>query len=128
MRLALVALLVACGGKPDPVPPKRPNTELIVGEFERKPPDGTTAIRFSADGSLVLAKDHGKLDSTDRLARGTWKLDKDQLSLTYTEGMCRGEGTGVYTVVISRIGIRFTKVDDGCEQRSKIDGQIWRRR
>jgi len=29
--------------------------------------------------------------------------------------------------VISKIGIRFTKVDDPCADRSKIDGQTWYR-
>jgi hypothetical protein len=29
--------------------------------------------------------------------------------------------------VISKIGIRFTKVDDPCADRSKIDGQTWAR-
>ena len=60
--LWFVALLVACGEKPQPVPPKRPNNELIVGEFARKPPAGTTAIRFGADGAVIVAKEQGELD------------------------------------------------------------------
>jgi hypothetical protein len=48
--------------------------------------------------------------------------------VTYDQGMCAeraGDQTGVYTVVISKIGIHFTKVEDSCERRSSIDGQTW---
>jgi hypothetical protein len=125
--LWLVPLAVACG-KPAPMPPKRPNTELIVGEFSRRPPAGTTTARFSGDGSVVIAHDAGELD-TKPLATGTYKLDGDKLSLTYGKGeMCDPGVEGTYTVVISKIGIRFTKVDDPCERRSKMDGETWYRR
>src|SRR5262245_44792959 len=49
------APLTACS-EPQSVPPKRPNTELIVGEYERHPPDGETAVRFRGDGSVRIAK------------------------------------------------------------------------
>ena len=121
----LLVLLVACGGdKPGPMPPKRANTDLILGEFERKPPDGTTAIRFRADGSVTVAHDKDKLDG-ETLATGTFDLDKDQLKLTYAKGMCAGGGAGIYQVVISKVGIHFKKVDDSCAQRAKMDGQTW---
>lgn len=108
-------------------PPKKPNNELIIGEFARRPPDGTTAARFRADGSVTVAHDQNLLD-TKPLATGTWALDKDQLTLTYSGGeMCHGGGPGVYKVVLSKIGIHFTKVSDDCEQRAKLDGQTWRR-
>ena len=117
--------LAACGSdKPSAVSPKPPNTELIVGSFERRPPDGTTAVRFRADGSVQLAHEKSKLDG-ETLATGTWKLDKDQLTLDYQVGMCKGGGPGTYKVVISKLGIRFTKVSDSCEQRAKIDSQTW---
>src|SRR5438105_1809515 len=45
--LAAVSAL-ACS-EPQVVPPKRPNPELIVGEYERHPPEGETAVRFRAD-------------------------------------------------------------------------------
>jgi hypothetical protein len=124
--LVLCSLLVACGGGPKPLTVKPPNDQLIVGEYERKPPDGTTAVRFGRDGSVRLAHEKSKLDG-ETLATGSWKLDGDQLSLDYVNGMCANGGTGVYKVVISRLGIRFAKVSDPCEQRSKIDGQIWHR-
>jgi len=118
-------LLIACGGdKAGPVPPKRPNNELLLGEYERKPPDGTTAIRFRADGSVTLAHDKSKLDG-ETLATGTFQIDKDQLTLTYDKGMCAGGGPGVYHVVISKVGIHFKKDSDPCDQRAKIDGQTW---
>ena len=123
--LVLCSLLVACGA-PKLATSKPPNDQLIVGEYERRPPDGTTAIRFDKDGSLRLAHDKSTLDGVT-LATGSWKLDNDQLSLDYVNGMCAGGGTGVYKVVISRLGIRFTKVEDRCEQRAKIDGQVWHR-
>jgi hypothetical protein len=128
MKIRILALLAACGGGSDhgPVPPKAPNNELIVGEFQRRPEDGTTAIRFRADGSVTLAHDPAKLDG-ETLATGTFQLDHDQLTLSYDKGMCAGRGPGVYKVVISKIGIRFTKMSDTCDQRAKIDGQIWRR-
>ena len=41
--------------------------------------------------------------------------------------MCPAGVEGTYKVVISKIGIRFTKVDDACERRAKIDGETWYR-
>ena len=125
--LWLLPLLIACGGKPAPMPPKAPNTELIVGEFARKPPDGTTAARFRGDGSVTIAHEQKELD-TKPLAEGTFKLDGDKLTLVYSKGeMCDAGVEGTYTVVISKIGIHFTKVDDACERRAKMDGQTWYR-
>src|SRR5689334_22899912 len=86
--LVLVVLLAACGGKPEPMPPKRPNTELIVGEFERHPPEGTTAMRFVADGTFVVAKDKAALDVKDGATTGTYKLDGDMLTFTNEQGSC----------------------------------------
>jgi hypothetical protein len=125
MRWMFAIALVACGSE-KPLTVKPPNDQLIVGTYERRPPDGTTAIRFVRDGSVRLAHENSELDGKT-LATGSWKLDGDQLSLSYINGMCSDGGTGVYKVVISRIGIRFTKVEDGCEQRAKMDGQIWHR-
>ncbi len=124
--LAIAIVVSACGGSEHKyVPPKKPNNELILGEFARRPPDGTTAARFRADGSVTIAHEQNQLD-TKPLATGTFALDKDQLTLTYTSGdMCKGGGAGVYKVVLSKIGIRFAKVSDDCEQRAKLDGQTW---
>jgi hypothetical protein len=126
VRVSVVILvLAACGSDKPPVgPPKRPATELIVGEFERRPPDGTTAIRFRADGSVLVAHERAKLDR-ESLASGTWKLDGDQLTLTYDKGMCADGSPGVYKVVVSKIGVHFGKVEDRCDQRAKIDNQTW---
>jgi len=109
-------------------PAKPANTELIVGEYERHPPDGETALRFRADGSVRLAKTKALLDTEPPLATGGWKLDGDRLTLTYDKGACSDRSSdreGVYTVVISKVGIHFTKVEDSCERRSAIDGQTW---
>jgi hypothetical protein len=125
--LASLGAIAACS-EPQAVPPKRPNTELIVGEYERHPPQGETAVRFRADGSVRLAKNRSQLDAEPALASGSWKLDGGRLTLTYDQGICADQGgtrTGVYTVVISRIGIHFTKVEDGCERRAGIDNQTW---
>ena len=126
-RLAFaLVLLAACGGSEHgPVPPKRPNNELILGEFARRPPDGTTAARFRADGSVTVAHSRDELDRKP-LATGTWQLQGDQLTLTYQTGeMCPAGSTGTYQVVISKVGIHFRKVNDDCDRRAKMDGQTW---
>jgi hypothetical protein len=125
--LAALPPLAACS-EPQAVPPKRPNTELIVGEYERHPPDGETAVRFRADGSVRIARNRAQLDAEPPLARGTWKLEGNRLTLNYDHGNCTerpGDQVGVYTVVISTIGIRFTRIEDSCERRSAIHGQTW---
>lgn len=124
----MLGSLAACDSGPRAVPPKPPNTELILGEYARHPPEGETAIRFRADGSLRLAKNRAQLDAEPALATGTWKLDGARLTLTYDQGICTehpGDRAGVYTVVISKIGVHFTKVEDSCERRSAINGQTW---
>jgi hypothetical protein len=127
MRVLALALLAACGGGTQGGPPKRPNNELIIGEFERRPPDGTTAFRFRADGSITVAHDRSQLDGKT-LATGTWKLDTDQLTLVYTGGdMCKPGEEGVYKVVISKLGIHFQKVSESCDTRAKLDGQVLKR-
>jgi len=128
MWLVFAAQLAACTPEPHAMPPKRPNTELIVGAYERHPPDGETAIRFRADGSVRLAKNRAQLDAEPPLASGTWKLDGAKLTVTYDRGICTDQATdktGAYNVVISKIGIHFTKVEDSCGRRSAIDGQTW---
>lgn len=124
----LLLLLAACSSTPDPAPPKRPNNELVVGDFARKPPDGEMAIRFSADGTYLFAKTKGELGRTPHLAAGTFKVDGDQLTFLAERGMCAdGAKSGSYKVVISKIGIRFTKVEDACADRARLDGQtLWR--
>jgi hypothetical protein len=126
MRWLALVLIAACGGSSTgPQPPKPPNDELIVGEFERHPPDGTTVARFRANGGITIAHDRASLDKKN-LAEGTFVLDKDQLTLTYTSGdMCPSGSEGVYKVVVSKVGIHFTKVNDSCDTRAKIDGQTW---
>ncbi len=126
--LPFLVLLAACAPEHHAVPPKAPNNELIVGEYERHPPDGTTAIRFRGDGSVRLAKTKADLDGTESIATGTWKTDGNKLTLTYAQGACtdsEAEKTGTYDVVISRVGIHFKKVEDACQRRSAIDGQTW---
>lgn len=125
--IAFVLTLAACSSKPEPMPPKRPNNELIVGEFARKPPVGTTAARFRGDGSVVVAHEEKELDSKP-LAQGTWKLEGDKLTLSYASGeMCDPGVEGTYTVVISKVGIHFAKVEDACDRRAKMDGETWYR-
>jgi hypothetical protein len=126
-RALVITLVAACGGSSHPTAAtKAPNDQLIVGDFERRPPDGTTAARFRADGTIAIAHDKSKLDG-ETLATGHWKLDGDKLELVYDQGMCAGVGPGSYQVVVSRLGIHFKMLDDACEQRQKLDGQVWRR-
>jgi hypothetical protein len=126
--------VVACGGAdtqhPHAVPPKPSNDILIVGAYGHQGGAGTSgtqpALSFDKDGNVKLVKDKTKLDG-DTLASGTYTLEKDQLRLLYTEGACAQDGPGVYTITVSKIGIRFVKVDDACESRARMDGEIWRR-
>jgi hypothetical protein len=127
--LILGLTLVACPAeKQGPIPPKRPNNELVVGDFERRKPDGETAMKFDVDGKYRMVKNKGELEHTPYLAQGTYKLDKDELTFTADEGACSekpDDKVGTYKVVISKIGIRFVKANDSCEQRSRLDGQTW---
>lgn len=121
-----VVLLAGCPEK-QPVPPKPPNTALIAGVYERHKPDGETAIRFDPDGGYRIAKNREQFDVEPAVGTGTYKIDGDTLTLTADKGQCKDGGSreGTYKVVLSRIGIRFTKVSDSCEERSRYDGQTW---
>ena len=126
VRILILGLLAAC---PAPPPPaiKKPNNELIVGEFARRPPEGENAARFSNDGHYRIALKKAALDQDPPLAEGTYKLDADTLTFTAEKGQCAdSEATkvGSYKVVISKVGIRYQKLEDSCEQR-KLDGQTW---
>jgi hypothetical protein len=130
MRLVVGVLLLACAcsSKPGPMPVKKPNTELIVAGFERRPPAGEQAIRFEGDGTYRIAKTKGELDKSPYLAAGRYTLEGDQLTLTATQGQCSesdGEKEGKYKVVLSKVGIRWEKLEDACESRARIDGQTW---
>jgi hypothetical protein len=126
--LAIALLAAGCTPPKEPIPPKAPNTELIAGDYERRKSDGETAVHFDKDGSFAVAKNKGELDRTPHLGEGTYTIDKDTLTFTAIRGMCaESDGTkvGTYKVVLSKIGVRFTKVEDTCERRAKIDGQTW---
>jgi len=120
--------LLACTAAHQPVPPKPPNTDLIDGDYERHAPNGETAIRFNRDGTFRLAKNRMQFDVEPPLATGTYKVEGDKLTLTNEKGICAepaSEQEGVYAIVISKIGIRFTKVTDACTRRASMDGQTW---
>lgn len=126
--LAIASLgLTGCPAAPKP-PPKLPNTALIAGVYERHKPDGETAIRFDPNGAYRIAKTRMQFDVEPPVGTGTYKIDGEQLTLTADKGQCAetpGTREGVYKVVLSKIGIRFTKVTDSCERRSAYDGQTW---
>ena len=130
----LIALVVAacggitaCGGK-EPVSriPKKPNNELIVGDFERHAP-GTTAYRFGNDGSFFAAKTKAELERTPHLSEDTYTVDQDKLTFTAVRGDCANQA-GSYKVVLSKVGIRVVeKIEDECEARTHLVGQtLWR--
>jgi hypothetical protein len=124
----ILLLACACSSKPDPIPPKKPNNELIVGGFERRPPAGEQAIRFEGDGSYRVAKAKGELEKAPYLAAGRYVLEGDKLTLTATQGQCAeadGEKEGTYKIVLSKVGIRWEKIEDACEARGRMDGQTW---
>lgn len=125
---ALCTALAACGGTPAHAPIKKPNDELIVGDYERRGGDGETAIRFASDGTYRVVKNKSSFDQEPPLGTGTWKIGGDQLSLSAQKGMCTEadpEREATYKVVISKIGIRFEKASDDCARRAKMDGQTW---
>ena len=129
IALALAVISLATGCPPtDPIPPKRPNTELIAGSYERHQPDGETAIRFQPDGGYRVAKSRMQFDVEPAVGTGTYTIDKDTLTIEAGKGMCAESAStkiGTYKIVLSKIGIRFTKISDSCERRSKFDGQTW---
>lgn len=133
MRVALISLvLMSCGGpdreSPHAMPPKRPNTELINGDYERHPPDGTAAMRLRADGSFRIAKTKGDMDKNPPIVEGKYTLDKDMLTLTAEKGACADDEmnkTSIYKVVLSKVGIRFTKDTETCTARASMDGTTW---
>jgi hypothetical protein len=130
VRSPILLTLLAVAGCPEPQrqPPKRPNTELITGIYERHKPDGDTAIRFDPDGTYRVAKTRMQFDVEPAVGTGTYKVDGDQLTLSADKGQCAETGgtkVGTYKIVLSKIGVRFTKVTDACERRSAYDGQTW---
>lgn len=127
--ILIVVLLAACAG-PDPTSriPKKPNDELIVGEFERRPPAGTAAFRFGNDGSYIVAKNKNELERTPHVSEGTYTVQGDKLTFTAVRGECADAKVGSYKVNVSKIGIRvIEKLDDACDWRSRLAGQtLWR--
>lgn len=134
MRITIAACalclvcLVSCGPSHAPAPVKKPNNELLVGDFTRRGGDGEAAIRFAEDGSYRVVKNKTMLDQEPPLGTGTWKIDGDQLTLSAQRGMCAEGAQGrdaTYRVVVSKVGIRFEKITDDCERRATMDGQTW---
>lgn len=126
----LALLLSACGGTTEPASriPKKPNNELIVGDFERHPPAGTAAFRFGADGSYTVSKTKGEMERTPHVSEGTYTVAGETLTFSTTRGECADAKVGSYKVNISKIGIRvIEKLDDACEWRGRLAGQtLWR--
>ena len=125
---ALCATLAACGPSQTRAPLKKPNDELIVGDYQRRGGDGETAIRFASDGTYRVVKNKSMLDQEPPLGTGTWKVGGDQLTLSAQQGMCteaEQEREATYKVVVSKIGIRFEKASDDCARRATMDGQTW---
>src|SRR2546423_9005116 len=114
-RWFVVCLLVACGSeKGQPMPPKKPNNELIVGDYERKKPSGEQAFRFDNNGNYFVVKNKGELDHTPHVADGTYKVEGNKLTFSADKGACSetaAEKAGTYEIVISKVGIRFVKVN-----------------
>lgn len=129
LSLALSLSLAGCGPSHPRPPLKKPNDVLIVGDFTRRGGDGKAAIRFARDGSYRLVKDKDSFAQDPPLGDGTWKISGAELTLSAQHGLCADEGgdarDATYKVVISKVGVRFEKVSDGCERRAAMDGQTW---
>ena len=124
--ICLCLCLASCGPSHPAPPLKKPNDELIVGDFTRRGADGKAAIRFARDGTYRFVEDKAKLDKDPPLGAGTWKVSGDQLTLSAQSGLCAdGPRDATYKVVVSKVGVRFEKVSDDCERRATMDGQTW---
>jgi len=132
MKGLVVALLIAsaCAGPAEPTSriPKKPNNELVVGDFERHPPAGTSAFRFGADGTYTVSKTKDEMERTPHVSEGVFQVEGDKLTFTAARGECANAKVGTYKVVLSKIGIRVVeKLEDACEWRSRLAGQtLWR--
>jgi len=125
---ALCLACAACGPSHPRAPVKPPNDILLLGDYTRRGADGETAIRFERDGTYRVVKNKSMLDKDPPLGNGSWKISGDQLTLSAQKGMCtesNEERDATYKVVVSKVGIRWEKVNDGCERRSTMDGQTW---
>lgn len=125
---SVAAWVAACGPSRTVAPIKKPNNELIVGDFTRRGGDGEAAARFAADGTYRIVKNKTMFDQEPPLGTGTWNIDGDQLTLSAQAGMCTegdAEREAKYRVVVSKVGIRFEKVSDDCARRATMDGQTW---
>ena len=127
MRLSLACVvLAACGGKPAPQPPKRAEHRAdrrhatSATRPTARPPRGSAPTARS-----TIAHEKSELDSKP-LAKGSWKLDGDQLTLTYDSRRdVPRRRAGHVQGRASKVGIHFTKVEDSCDRRAKMDGQTW---
>ena len=135
MRFALlVSMLAGCPGAADKAPdhsriPKKPNTELIHGVFEKHPPAGTTAFKFDTDATVVVAKSKAELERTPYIMEAKYTVEGDKLTFEAVRGECAESAkTGSYKVNLSKVGLRFVeKIEDACEWRGKLVGQtLWR--
>jgi hypothetical protein len=128
LYLLCAAGVATCGPSQTRAPLKKPNDELIVGDFTRRGGDGQAAIRFARDGSYRLVKNKDSFDQNPPLGDGTWKIAGDQLTLSAQHGLCAEADEAreaTYKVTVSKVGVRFEKVNDSCERRATMDGQTW---
>jgi len=128
LYLLCIAGVATCGPSQTRAPLKKPNDELIVGDFARRGGDGQAAIRFARDGSYRLVKNKDSFDQNPPLGDGTWKIAGDQLTLSAQHGLCAEsdeQREATYKVTVSKVGVRFEKVNDVCDSRATMDGQTW---
>ena len=82
---------------------------------------GPYEVAFSADGVHTVSNE-GKV-----VVKGTYVVDKDQISLTDKEGdfACVGQ-TGTYKWAFDGKNLSFIKVEDACDGRVQgLTGQPW---
>lgn len=121
MRVLIVLLMLAPLGAA--AAPNDART-LLVGQWRR--PYERASLQFSSDGTCTLA---ARGEFAKPVAKCTWTLARDRLTLTNTEGTCAtqaAERVGHYKITVAKDSLHFQVIGtDSCLRRATIDGNTW---
>ena len=111
--MCAATLLLASVG-PSAQPQTLPATPLQYGAF---------TARFGPDGAFTMQSEGSGLPTIN----GTWKTERDELTVLTTGGPPECAAAGHYRFRIEGSRVAFTVVQDGCYLRRLIfDGSTWR--